>query len=268
MTDGSNASRTEEELFDSPSEASRWWRIVSALVGTSLWAQLFWSPIATEWRSETPGLWFVGAYLLPLAIVVLTSVVRSPVLSLFGVPASLLPGLIALPSRDLALLQQPFEMVALGTTVVLYLLASSLRYSGLEELARAFERDQTRDRLDGTYRGYVAVRAAFLSVLFGLVTWASLIDPEIAGLVSQHHGSGAVSARLFIAVALFFVWCIVAYTMFLVPLSNLEYDLRALQRRLQSWRENRSGLYGRLLLWMGLAALGITGLAAIGVPIV
>ncbi len=263
MVQSRDTSPGQTEL-DSPPVSHQWWRVVAVVIGWSLWAQLFWSPLSTEWHSETTGLWFVIAYLLPGAIVALAGVLDRAALSLFAVPASLVPGLVLLPERDLAPLQQPLEMAALGTTVLLYIVAASLRHSDIEGLTQALERDRQRQRLEGTYREYIAIRALFLAGLFVVMTWASMLDPDIASAIAEHHESGEVSARLFIAVTSFFVWCIVAYTMFLVPISNLEYDIRSLQRQIRSWSQSASGLYGRLALWVGLGMLGAGGFVALG----
>jgi hypothetical protein len=55
------------------------WRLAAGVLGLSLWAQLFWYPLATEFLAETTGGMFVGLYLLPVAVLGVSLVFLVPV---------------------------------------------------------------------------------------------------------------------------------------------------------------------------------------------
>ncbi len=237
------------------------WSLVAGVLGISLWAQLFWFPFATEFLAETTGLLYVGLYVLPVIVLAGSLATGSSAGLLFGVPVATLPGLVIVPEQDAAALLQVHRGIFIAGTAIAYLGAAAVA-TRADEMAPservALEQDEP-ERLEGLYRYYVSIRLVILVGLFAVLVGAVVFDPSIRQLVVEHHGDeGGASAQIFIAVLGFFTWCVVAYTMFFLPLANVEYDLRRLSRQIDGLASGASGIRWRLGLSVA-AGLGAAG---------
>ena len=236
------------------------WTAVASVLGASLWAQLFWYPLATEFLSQSPGALYVGVYLLPTVALFVSVILRSSGGYLFFFPGSLIPGLVMLPQQDAAALLQFHRSIFATGTLLFFILAATLSVRG--ERGESAEREALSEseekELEGVYRHYVSVRLAIMVVLFGVLVGAGLFDPSILGAISEHHAEGSLAAQLFIVVFGFFTWCVVAYTMFFLPLANLEYNVRRLSREIDNLGGGISSVRRRIgfLVVGGVAVAG------------
>lgn len=234
------------------------WTVATFILSASLWAQLFWYPLSIELQTASPSNLYLAAYLAPLFAATLGLVVRAAGVGLFGVPLSLLPGLVLLPERDLAALSEPKSALFIGGTLLVYVVCAVFASKGRS--SSEFQTDESataRRRVDGTYPGFIAVRVAVLVLLFAAIAWAVFFDPGIAERFETVHAEAADSARTFAAIFGFFAWCVAAYTLFFRPLANLEYQARGLSRRIDALGEDRSRLRLRLVGWSVVAVVGV-----------
>lgn len=234
------------------------WRAATAVLGVSLWAQLFWYPLATEFLAQRTSPLFVALYVAPAVALVTTLFLRSKAGYLFAFPTSMLPGLAVLPEQDaVALLEFGRAMFAAGTFVAYAVAAAvaahrrDIEATDTEPLA-----ETASQRIEGVYRYYFAVRLVILVVLFGILIGSAVFDPGIRRAIATHHQEGRVAAQIFLTVFGFFVWCVIAYAMFFLPAANIEYDIRRLSRTIDQLVDDRSGIRWRIgLLTSGGLAL-------------
>jgi len=241
-------------------EEASLWRAATAVLGISLWAQLFWYPLAAEFLADQTGGVFVLLYLMPAVVLVTAMFVRHGAAYLFAFPTSMLPGLAILPEQDAVALMEFERAVFAAGTLVAYAVAAAVA-------TRLRDREPTETdpldelvsrRIDGIYRHYVTVRLVILVVLFGILVGSGVFDPEIRGTIATHHEGGRVAAQMFVTVFGWFVWCVLAYAMFFLPVANIEYDVRRMSRTIDQMADGRSAIRWRL----GLLTSGGLALAA------
>lgn len=236
------------------------WRLAAGVLGLSFWAQLFWYPLVTEFLAETTGGLFVGVYMLPVAVLAVSLVVGSSAGLLFGLPVALLPGLLIVPEQDAASLLELHRGLILAGTVLAYLVAAAIatRPADIDPTDKQAIDEESR-RVDGLYRHYVTIRLVILVGLFGVLVGSVVFDPTIRSLIADNHGDGRLAAQLFIAVLGFFTWCAVAYTMFYMPLANIEYEMRSFSREIDAMAGDGSRIRWRLGLTVaaGLAVAAV-----------
>lgn len=255
-----DADNGEVEFQPGVVENETLWRLGAALLGASLWLQLFWHPLATEFLSGEAGLVYVGMYMLPTLAMFVALIVDEPAGYLFFVPGSFVPGMVLLPEQDAsALLQLHRALFVVGTLLSFLFAASLAARGGRAEVERSEPLEESTRQIEGVYRHYTTIRLAILVVLFAVLVGAGLFDPSVTGAIVEHHGEGKLSAQIFIVVFGFFVWCALAYTSFFLPAANLEYDIRRLSREIDGLAEDASAIRWRLGLVVaaGGSALGL-----------
>ena len=218
---------------------SRMWRLGTGVLGASLWAQLFWFPLATEFLSSGAGPLYVLVYLLPTLVLFVSLFVGSSAGFLFFFPGSFIPGLVMLPQQDVAALLQLHRAVFAAGTLVFFIFASALASRDAEEegeprsvdAANKIEGEEP-ERVEGLYRHYFGIRLVIMVILFGVLVGAPLFDESILGAIARHHADGQVAAQVFLVVFGFFTWCVIAYTSFFLPSANVEYNIRRLSRKI------------------------------------
>lgn len=175
------------------------------------------------------------AYLIPLAILpflVLVAAIgtRNSAALLVGFPVSILPTLATIPPAFSVELRDPEALLRLVGTMAVYLAIASA-------WAASADRGQIQisERLEGERRGqwmrrFVYSRVPIMVLLFVVPSYAIFIDGAIVATIAQSHPGNEMIGQVFIATLLFFVWCAVAYSLFIVPSLNLEYDRRRLKK--------------------------------------
>lgn len=245
---------------------ARVWSVASTLVGLSLWAQLFWVGLMSEVQFDAPRNWALLAYGLPVLVLAVGVLTRTPVVLLVLWVGSFLPGLVLLPEPERELLMEAGSMLRVGVSMALFLAVASAGSGADEEGEDAPSEALPAQTLSarGEMRWFVFARLMVLGVLFVVPAYAVYQDVEVAAALSRSYGSGAQSARVFLGVVHFFVWSVAAYMMVLVPALNVEYDRRRLGREL---RELREGLTWRAAgvrvgLWFALSAALVSAVLA------
>jgi hypothetical protein len=238
------------------------WRGVAIVLGISLWAQLYWYPLATEFLSERAGGLFVGAYLLPLLVLFVAVIFRHAAGYLFFVPSSLVPGLVLLPQQDVGSLLEPYRLVFASGTLLGFILAGAL--AGRPDTGRPVSDEELEDepveQIEGIYRHYFLIRFVILLALFGVLVGSVFFDPTMVQAIVANHEDGEVAARIFLAVFGFFTWCVLAYAMFFRPAANIAYDVRKLRRQIHALARGKSHVRRRIgFVWLAVA-VGAGGL--------
>lgn len=215
----------------SPTPWSRAALGATALIGISVWAQLC---VPTLLEPALP--WVKLLSVLPVIVLVAGVVARSPVALLLLVPVSMLPGLAAMPLDARVALSSVWGAGRVVVSVGLYLAVAGVWLAGTQP---ASAHDEKLDQApENPYRWILYSRAAVLFALLVVPTYAVFFDAPIVSTIASNHLGGERIAQTFIALCAFFVWTVVAYTQFLVPMLNMEYDRRKLQRRaLESVRQ-------------------------------
>lgn len=194
------------------------------LLGLSLWAQLCGPTIFASGISP----WLVFIALLPLVVAGFGFQMKSGVGMLLLFPVSTLPALAAMPETAHLALGEPFGMFRIVLTLTLYLAATGAWLSGTVPAQGSATDGQSSE--GSIYRWYVRSRGLVLILMLLVLVWAVYFDGAILSAIAANHPDGERVAQSFIAIVAFFVWTVVAYTQFLVPLLNLEYDRRKLER--------------------------------------
>lgn len=234
------------------------WRVGAAVLGLSLWAQLFWYPLSAEFLSAQPSLLFVGLYLLPTLVLFVSLLAEGGRGFLFFVPASTIPGLVLLPAQDVGAILEPHRAIFAVGTLICFLLAGALSARPSRERPEEIESIEEPPRqVAGVYRYYFAVRFCVALVLFGVLVLTPLFDANVTSAIAEHHGEGRGAAQIFLVVFGFFTWSVVAYTMFLLPAANLEYDVRRCSREIDAWLDDAGVIRWRLGIGVGLGVIVI-----------
>lgn len=239
------------------------WALLIGGLGLSLWAQVFYLPLADELRFAEPSALRMLAYLAPIAALLLGGVLRAGVLTLLVFTTAFIPGILWLPPSALIAIEQPWSMVRIGVTLAAYVATAAAGIGPTQVLGRRTDERASAasaarevQRVDGVYRFYFALRGLLLFGLLFVIQYAVFRDPIIAAKLIQSYPSRPEAAATFIGIFSFFAWCVAAYSLFFVPLMNLEYGARRLERELKKTLEiPKRGRRFRVILWGGLAIL-------------
>ena len=239
------------------------WMLFVALLGVSLWAQIFLLAAVDEFQFSDQSTLTTLAYMLPLLVLVPATYLRVFPLILLVFPASLIPGLLLMPPRHLLALEGPWDMARIGVTLAAYLGTAAATSMAAQQVGTVdTQRLGEPRRVEGTYPFFFAVRALLLVGLLLVTQYAVFQDPAIAATIADNYPKRPQSAATFIGLFVFFAWCVAAYTMFFVPLMNLEYDVRSLARSLQE-----SVVGSRRSIWRRLGLLGASLVVALAVGV-
>lgn len=237
------------------------WPVLVGAVGASLWAQVFYLPVADEIRFANPSLWGILGYLLPVLTLLVGVVFRRGALTLLGFLVSFLPGIFMLPQTLLVETESPLSLLRIGVTLAAYIAVAAAGAAPEQLMGAAAEQAERIDdgptkRLDGLYRFYFALRGLILFGLLFVIQYAVFRDPALAQTLAESYPSRPEAAATFIGIFSFFAWCVAAYSLFFVPLMNIEYDVRNLSREIDRIpkKEARSRR-ARALIWLALALL-------------
>lgn len=230
--------------------------------GLAIWAQLFLGAAIAEWHFADTRLVYLAVYCLPLFVLNAGYWSRRVVVLQVGFLASLLPGFLILPVADRVGFESPLAVLWLCVLVTIYLVLGTDRFvlealdEEQEEAEKQGEGDGHAAVLSAGYRRYFAVRLGVALWLFAVITYAVFFDVGIQGYVGEYFAGGESVAVSFLAVSMFFVWCMVVYMMILVPAMNLEYDQRRLQHAIAAMSEGKARRAGwlRVLMWTLLSA--------------
>ncbi|MFP4596998.1 MAG: hypothetical protein ACLFVJ_02025 [Persicimonas sp.] len=226
---------------------SSWsWSPLVVALGLSFWAQIFMLPLFEELRFVEGSQAATLTYLLPLAALLSGVYIRFAALILLVFPLCFVPGVLLLPERSIIELEQWTSMMRIGVTLAAYIGVAAASLTGAEVVGEVDgARDEPAERVGGIYPFYFLVRGLILLVLLVVTQYAVFQDPAVAEKITQHYSERPEGARAFIGLFIFFAWCVAAYTMFFVPLMNLEYDVRRLSRTIDEMADG-----GRRARWM------------------
>ena len=247
------------------------WVAAVSLLGVSLWAQLLLVPLAAEWGLVQARPWALIAYAVPLPLLAFGLYLRSPLVLLGLVPLSLLPAIGWMPEQERLLLHEPWALGRVSATLALYVALASAG-SGRphaplrQEVLREDEEEGAAlvPRLPaetGQQLRFVHTRLAVLLLLLLVPAQAIFASASVDASMVEHYGAEQVEVvRTFLGLLHFFVWCVAAYMMVLVPAINLEYDQRRLARAMQ--RAARRATPRRAALKVGVYGLAMALLLA------
>ncbi len=228
------ALRDEEEAIHS-FEWGRYGALIVGVLGASLWLQLGVPGLAAEIRFPSPRPWMLILYILPLVALSFAVINRHTALTLLVFPVSLLPAVVGLPEVERAMLRDWLAVLRIGGTVAVYLAVASAwlasKDASDESAPVGTEYEHGRH-----YRRYVFSRLVPMLLVLVVPLYAVLFDPVIVSTIEQNHPGSEDVAQTFLSLLIFFFWAVVAYTHFLVPALNLEYDRRKTRSRIRTLR--------------------------------
>ncbi|MBA2663858.1 MAG: hypothetical protein H0U74_16335 [Bradymonadaceae bacterium] len=235
----------------------RFWPAFVVVLGISLWAQLFLSALLAEYRFADTRMLYLLAYVASLFVLMGGVGARHVVTLQFVFVASFLPGLLLLPVEDQIALGEGWGALWLCATLAVFMvLATSFDSPTGEPAGKALEARERGLAQDVAfdYRWYFGSRLAVVLFLYGVCVYAVFFDATILAHVAGNYVGSEAVAVSFLAVFMFFVWCMVVYLMVLVPTMNLEYDQRRLARTLEAvaLKHTPSVAYARILGWIGV----------------
>lgn len=253
------------------------WSVAVALVGLSLWAQCFWSPLSTRLQAGAAEPWRVLPLVAPLLALAGSVLWRKAWLRLFAVPVSFVPGLLMVSAAEFRDDGQFAILRVAGTFAVYTVFAGlSLRrdrerrdWMNLEENGRGSEESETdhergTERPAGMYPFYVETRVAWMVGLFVVLMWGLFGSGATDAVIAENFSEHPQEARMFLTVLMTFVWSVAVYLGALRPVSNLEYRIRRRKRSLKERPDGRAA--GRRLAWRALVGLaGVVGVAMFAV---
>lgn len=233
-------SKTEDV---SSSSMTAW--VVGALA-LSFWFQISFQGFLHEYRFGEGGRYLrMMAHFLPLLVFVLAMQTRNLVGLLLIFPLTFLPSLSLLPPIDRQTLMMPWVSLRVVGTMIVYLGLTGA-WSSAAKVVPAEK--STTSKMGKGYRDHVNSRVVPMLLLFVVPTYAVFFDVAVVATISQNNPGSELVAQNFVGVLMFFAWCVVAYTMFIVPALNLEYDRRRIRQELEQLaRDTNSGKR-----WVGL----------------
>ena len=205
---------------------------IAVVLGVSLWAQIALFALRDELAGGAGPLRLL-LFLVPFGVLGVGVWLRSNVTLLAVFPLALLPPAAVVAARGQAAALDPWTAAQLCATMALYLALVSnwLGATRGEDRIRREEPTSERARI---YRRFVYPRLLPLLLLWAVPTYAIFWDPAIAGTILQNHPENPAIAQIFMAMLVFFAWCVAAYMSFVVPSLNLEYDRRRIDREIQA----------------------------------
>ena len=247
------------------SEATTWPLFV-ALVGLSLWAQVLMFPFLEELQFSDPRAAASLAYVLPIMVLIPATLFRVSALMLLAFPTSFVAGILALPQPQVDDLMEPWSIIRVGATLLVYLGVAAVGRNENREVTVGTRRHEvTARRLEGLYPMYFAVRIALLVAMLVVLQYAVFFDADVVQAIEANYADAPAGAHTFIALVAFFAWCVAAYVVFFVPLTNLEYGVRRLSRRIDRMGQDaRTQLGRRVGLAVAIAMVAVATALAIG----
>ena len=126
------------ELHDPLDRTPRWshftgsgiWALAVAILGVSVWVQLFWIGLETELSFADPRPIALLAYLIPLGVLVAGIWSRGAILLLALFTIGCLPGVMLLPPAERAMMTQGGALIRIGLGLALYLAMASAGSGG------------------------------------------------------------------------------------------------------------------------------------------
>jgi hypothetical protein len=276
MADDSGSSSTAyAELNDLPPPVIDTWSVAVALVGISLWAQCFWTPLAARLQAGAAEPWRILPLVVPLGAVGASLVWRTAWLRLFVVPVSLVPGLLMVPGAEVAA-SGPLSLLRIAATLAVYLVFAGLGLrrdqqfmewealqgsdSSSDEWQVSTPNTDELERPAGLYPYFVRTRLVWMVGLFVALMWGVHGSAQTAQLMAEHFPDHPAEATMFLTVLVTFVWCVAVYVGALRPVANVEYRLRKRNRTLENRPDAQAA--GRRLAWrVVFGAAGIAGVA-------
>lgn len=175
--------------------------------------------------------WLLVVSIAPLLVLIYALQARSPASALLLFPIACLPALSSMPEEARLSLASPLTASRVVLTVALYLAVAGAWLSGTQPAPNEEGASPgPKSTILHPYRWLVYSRGAVLAALLIVPVYAIYFDGTIVATIATNHPGGERVAQTFIAMVAFFVWTVVAYTQFLVPLLNLEYDRRKIRR--------------------------------------
>ncbi len=233
--------------------------IVVVVLAVSLWGQLSLMGLLYEVRSGSADPLNFALHLLPIIALVPAITTRSPLALLLLFPVSLLPSIAALPELERGQLMELWPAVRVTGTFAVYLALAS---AWLTSVPEQVEVEQGKSFRGQSYRHFVWGRLGPLVLLFLVPTYGIFLDAPITSTIEQNNPGAESVAQIFIAIVMFFTWAVIAYTTFLVPALNLEYDRRRIRREMETILEEFES--GRRWMRLGVEALVVcVGLSVI-----
>jgi hypothetical protein len=234
------------------------WSMLTIFLGLLLWAQIFSLPFLDELRFSDQSTAVAMSYMIPLLALVPGALFRVPALKLLVFPVCFVPGMLTLPERSLLELEQGWGLVRIGVSVAVYVAVAAAGTSKEQTVGTVNPaRDRRPERVGGLYPMYFIARGVILVGLLLVTQYAAFQDPTIAAKIAEHYGERPEAAATFLGLLSFFAWCVAAYTMFFVPLMNLEYDVRKLSRTVDAMADG-----SRRRRWLHVGAWAVIALGA------
>lgn len=212
-----------------------------AVPGLAIWAQLFLGAALGELAYADTRLMYLAAYILPLIVMAAGYWLGRIGWLQIGFMASLLPAFLVLPVEDQPGMDEPLAVIWLCGLVVLYLVmgmdwfavesmpAEDIEHESIETAASGGERRKYVATLMSNHQQHFISRFVISLWLFGVITYAVFFDTGNQASIGEFFEGGEQVTVSFLAISMFFVWCMVVYMMIVVPTINLEYDQRRLE---------------------------------------
>lgn len=243
----------------------RTWAVLLLIIAAGLWAQLLGAGVWAEVQSEDGSALILALQLLPLLMAVAAVWVHHRVVRLFVFPMSLVPGMALMAEAEWAAAGEPISLMVKGALFGLYLVVAAGRPVTKDLIAlprRPVGQVEGKIFEDRRFRRFMVWRVLASAVIFGVITYALFVDPEISAAMSTvETRDGRASHQAFVVVLMYFGWTIAIYMGTVLPVLNWEYQRyqpgvpRSLGRLLR-----RPGyLMLRITLWMAGLIVAIVG---------
>lgn len=252
------------EPVDDSSLAYLNWRkhgaIVVGLLGFSVWLQIGLPTLRVDLGESAASGWFLVFDVLALGALLVGLSIRSKATILLVFPGLLIPGLVALPAPEIALLLDGLSALGIVTTTAMFIAVSSAWLSSDGVRSGIPDEGASESRPGRNYRRFVWSRVAPMLALLIVPLYGVLFDPAIVSTIAQSYPESAEVAQTFISLTVFFFWAILAYTQFLIPSLNLEYDRRKIRRDLRAMARGESSRrkWVRLSIEVGVVFLVVS----------
>jgi hypothetical protein len=208
--------------------------VFTGLLGVVLWIQI----VVPSWGVLTSNgdlMPFVA--MVPLFVLGVSVVLRASLGLLLAFPLSLMPVLAVLTPSVALDLQTPGTLVRVVATMALFLAVSSA-WTASKDAVDVIHEDLSDPHPErgSRMKRYVHMRIPVMVLLFLVPMYGVYLDNAIVSTIAQSHPDANAVGQTFVAVLMFFAWAVMAYSLFVVPALNLEYDRRRLMKRIEGLR--------------------------------
>lgn len=223
--------------------------IFTGLLGGVLWVQI----VVPSWEiliGNNDLMPFVA--MVPLLVLGVSVVLRASMGLLLAFPLSLMPVLAVLTPAVALELQTPGALVRVVSTMALFLAVSSA-WTASRQASDVIHEDLSEPEPErgGRMKRFVHVRIPLMILLFLVPVYGVYLDTAIVSTIAQSHPGADSVGQTFVAVLMFFAWAVMAYSLFVVPALNLEYDRRRLMKKVESLRVSNSRRWLRVAIECG-----------------